>query len=333
VGQALELRPRPTKPSLEELLGPATSREEWKTSESLSGSMLERVEIDGERFVLKHLHVDDDWIQRAQGDLFTKPLEMWRSGLFDALPPSIDHTIVDVASGFGRNGWGCAILMRDVSPSMIRIETIPDDVNSRFLDHMAELHARFWDFRDTVGLFPIGNRYFALTPLTGSIEAERGGTDPVPLMLRGGWERAFDASAALAKHVRPLLANPFPLVEAQARDPQSLVHGDWKAGNLGDLGDGRTVLLDWAFPGQASVTLDIAWYVSVNVDLLPGSKEDAIAEYRDGLKRHGIDTDGWWDRSLALSLLGLTLMMAWSKSGDELEWWADASERAVRYLG
>jgi len=198
---------------------------------------------------------------------------------------------------------------------------------------MAEMHASFWDFRDTVGLFPIGNRYFSLTPLMGAIEAERGGTDPVPRMVPGGWERVFDASPVVAKHIRPLLTHPFPLVEAQARDPQSLVHGDWKAGNLGALDDGRTVLLDWAFPGQASVTLDIAWYVSVNCDLLPNSKEDTIAEYRDGLRRHGVDTDGWWDRSLALSLLGLTVMMAWSKEGDELAWWEDATERAVPYLG
>jgi hypothetical protein len=279
------------------------------------------------------MHVDDDWIQRSQGDLFTKPLEMWRTGLFDALPSSIDHTIVDVASGFGRNGWGCAILMRDVSECMLEITTIPDHLHLQFIDHMAELHAHFWGFRDTFGLAPAGNRYFLLTPLMAAIEAERGGTDPVPAMVAEGWERVFDASPVIATHVRPLLADPTPLTVAQSTDPESLVHGDWKAGNLGATPDGRTVLIDWAFPGQASVTLDIADYVAVNCDLLPGTKDDAIADYRDALERRAIDTSGWWDRSIELSLLGLAVLMAWSKSGDELGWWEDHVERGARYVG
>jgi len=335
MGQALTLRPRKVTSSLDDLLGGATSREEWKTAESLSGSMLERVVIDGESFVVKHLHVDDDWIQRAQGDLFTKPLVMWRSGMFDVLPSSIDHTIVGVASGLGRNGWGCAILMRDVSPAMLRVEdgVIPMELHLRFIDHMAELHARFWGFEDTVGLFPMGNRYFTLTPLMSSIEAERGGTDPVPRFVGEGWERIADEAPRAARILLPLLAAPFPLVDAQARGPQTLVHSDWKAGNLGALDDGRTVLLDWAFPGQGPGSLDIAWYVAVNCDLLPQSKEDTIALYREALQRHGVEVGTWWDEWLSLGLLGLAVMMTWSKSGDELAWWEDATTRGARYLG
>jgi hypothetical protein len=335
VGPALELRPRAVKSSLEELLGKASSREDWKTSESLSGSMLERVVIDGESFVVKHLHVDDDWIQRVQGDLFTKPLQMWRSGLFDALPASFDHTTVDVASGLGRNGWGCALLMRDVTPTMLRVEdgVIPMDLHLRFIDHMAELHAHFWDFRDTYGLFPMGNRYFSLTPLMSQIEAERGGTDTVPKLVGEGWQRIADGSPKVARVLLPLLASPFPLVEAQGRVPQTLIHSDWKAGNLGAHDDGRTVLLDWAFPGQAPGSLDIAWYVAVNCDLLPHSKEETIALYREALGRHGVKIGTWWDEWLDLGLLGLAVMMTWSKTGDELAWWEDAALRAVRYLG
>ncbi len=326
------LTPRPTKSSLEELLANATSREQWKTAESLSGSMLERIEIEGEPFVLKHMHVDDDWIQRSMGDLYTKPLEMWRSGLFDALPPSIDHTIVDVACGLGRNGWGCAVLMRDVSSSMLPIDTIPIDLQLQFLDHMAELHARFWGFEDTVGLLPVSNRYFLLSPLMASLEAEREAVDVVPSIVPQGWATTFDSSAVVAKFVRPLLADPFPLVQAQASDPQCLVHSDWKAGNLGATPDGRTVLIDWALPGQASVTVDIADYLAVNCDLLPVSKEETIAQYREALERRGIATEAWFERSLDLSLLGLTVLMAWSKQGDELAWWEERVERAMRYF-
>lgn len=334
MGAALKLRPRTTKSSVEELLANATSREEWKTSESLSGSMLERVEIDGERFVIKHLHVDDDWIQRCQGDLLTKPLTMWRSGLFDALPASLDHTIVDVACGLGRNGWGSAILMRDVTPTMLRVEdgVIPMEHHLRFVDHMAELHAHFWDFRDTIGLFPMGNRYLMLTPLMSAIEAERRATDPVPPLVAQGWKRIADESPVMAKIVLPLVEAPWPLIDAQDRSPQTLIHSDWKAGNLGAHDDGRTVLLDWAFPGQAPGSLDIAWYIAVNCDLLPQSKEETIDVYREALARHGVAIDGWWDEWLELGLLGMAVMMTWSKSGDELAWWEERIPRGARYL-
>ena len=45
-------------------------------------------------------------------------------------------------------------------------------------------------------------------------------------------------------------------------------------GNLGRHPDGRTILLDWAFPGRAPPATDLAWYVALNVERLPQSKDD-----------------------------------------------------------
>lgn len=331
----MRLVPREAKSSVDELLRGTTSREPWKTADSLSGSVFERVTIEGQPYVVKHLHVDDDWIQRAQGDICTRPVVMWRSGLFDALPTSLDHTIVDVAAGLGRNGWGAAVLMRDVSTWMVPVagRVIPLEQHLRFLDHMAELHAHFWGFEDTIGLCPMGNRYFSLTPMMAAYEIARGSPDPVPNAVPAGWERMAAESPAAARIVRPLLDDPFPLVEALERGPQTLVHSDWKAGNLGSLPDGRTVILDWAFPGRAPGAVDIAWYLAVNCDLMPQSKEEAIAAYRDGLERRGIDTTGpWWAQQLELALLGALQMLGWSKTGDELAWWAERVRRALPYL-
>lgn len=331
----MRLVPRPVKSSVEELLEHAGERETWKNEDSLSGSVLERVVIDGERYVLKHLHVDDDWIQRAQGDITTRPVVMWRSGLFDALPSCLDHTIVDVAAGLGRNGWGAAVLMRDVGPWMVPVADglIPLEQHLRFLDHMAELHAHFWGFEDTVGLCPMGNRYFTLTPLMAAYEIDRGSPDPVPSSVPQGWERMAAEAPRAAGIVRPLLDDPFPLVGALERGPQTLVHSDWKAGNLGSLPDGRTVVLDWAFPGRAPGAVDIAWYLAVNCDLMPQSKEESIEAYREGLERRGIDTAApWWDEQLEVSLLGALQLLGWSKTGDELGWWAERAGRALPYL-
>jgi len=330
----LRLSPRPVKASVDDLVRDATSREVWKNADSLSGSILERVVIDEKPYVLKHLHVDDDWIQRAQGDLITRPVIMWRSGLFDALPGCLDHTIVDVATGLGRNGWGAAILMRDVSPWMVPVEagTIPLDQHLRFLNHMAELHAHFWGFEDTIGLMPMGNRFFSLAPIMATYETARGTKDPVPNMVVAGWERMAGESPEAARIVLPLLTNPFPLCDALEQGPQTLVHNDWKAGNLGSHPDGCTVVLDWAFPGAASWSLDLAWYLAVNCDLMPHTKEEAIDAYRDALLSRGVDVGSWWDQQLECGLLGALVFLGWSKTGAELDWWADRVERAVGYL-
>lgn len=322
------------KNSLEELIAGVESRESWKTADSLSGSAFERVVIGGEPFVLKYLHVDDDWIQRAQGDIYTRPVVMWMSGLYDALPACIDHTIVDVATGLGRNGWGAAVLMRDVSEAMVPVEKgiIPLDQHLRFLEHMAELHAQFWGFRDTVGLMPRGNLYLMFSSLMTDYEATSGDPAPVPSLAPDGWVRMADESPRLADIVLPLLREPWPLVAAQATGPQTLVHSDWKAGNLGSHTDGRTILLDWAFPSEAPGPADLAWYIAVNCELLPHSKEEAIATYKEALERRGIQTLGWWEAQLELALLAQVVLLGWSKTGDELAWWEERVPRALAFL-
>ncbi|MGH2760838.1 MAG: phosphotransferase family protein [Actinomycetota bacterium] len=331
---ALSLRPRTVKASLEELLTGLTARERWKNADSLSGSFLERVVIDDEPYVLKHLHVDDDWIQRAQGDLRTRPYTMWTSGLFDAFPACLDHTTVDVAAGLGRHGWGCALLMRDVSSHMVDVGAglIPLDQHLGFIDHMARFHAHFWGFRDVIGLNPRGNLYFMLSPLMAELEAGRGAPDPVPSMVPDGWRRLTQEAPSLAKVVLPLLDEPWPLVAAQARGPRTLVHGDWKAGNLGTHPDGRTIVLDWAFPSEAPPAADLAWYIAVNCDLLPHPKEETIDAYEEALARHGVDTAGWWEEQLELALLGAAVLLGWSKTGAELAWWEERVPRAARFL-
>ncbi|HYZ91238.1 MAG TPA: aminoglycoside phosphotransferase [Actinomycetota bacterium] len=278
--------------------------------------------------------MDDDWIQRAQGDLVTRPVVMWTAGLYDELPEFIDHTIVDIATGLGRNGWGAALLMRDVSGCMVSVEkgTIPLDQHARFIDHMAKLHAHFWGFRDTYGLMPRGNLYLMFSSLMTDYEAGHGGPGGVPDMAGAGWERMADLAPGLAEIVFPLLRDPWPLVDAQAAGPQTLVHSDWKAGNLGSHDDGRTILLDWAFPSEAPGTADLGWYLAVNCDLLPHSKEETIALYKESLEREGIQTTGWWEAQLELALLAQVVLLGWSKTGDELAWWEERVPRALRFL-
>src|SRR4051794_41786411 len=82
--------PRPVLSSVEELLAGATSREPFGTTDSKSGSAFERVVIDGESLIVKHVHIDDDWTMRFNGDIGCHPAQVWRGGRM-GIPPGRDH--------------------------------------------------------------------------------------------------------------------------------------------------------------------------------------------------------------------------------------------------
>jgi thiamine kinase-like enzyme len=148
------------------------------------------------------------------------------------------------------------------------------------------------------------------------------------------WDRLADVAPETHRLLTDLAEDPTPLVSALARTPRALVHGDFKGGNLGLHPDGRIVLVDWAFPGMDAPCADLAWYLAVNCDRLPESKESTQERYRAALHSHGIDTGSWWDRQLPLCLLGAAVQMAWSKTDQpaELNWWATHAAEASALL-
>ena len=275
---------------------------------------------------------------RTSGDLRCRPLLVWRSGILGRLPSCIDHAIVDAITGVGRNGWGAALLMRDVSEALVPEGDTPISLeqHTRFIDHMAALHAAYWGWKDTIGLTSPMTRYLEFNPVGIGLEANRGWPDAVPPLIIEGWAKLVTVAGPLGASILELTRDPSPLVTAMATLPQTFVHGDWKLGNLGSLPDGRTVLLDWAMPGEACPTAELAWYLALNVARLPHSKDDTIALYRKSLERHGISTAGWWERSIALALLGGAVNFGWEKAlggqGAELSWWLDRAEEGQRWL-
>jgi hypothetical protein len=330
--------PHKVASSIDELLAGATRRASFRESDGKSGSTFDHVEIAGERYVLKTMHVDDDWIARSLGDVTCRPVAVWACGLLDALPPSIDHTIVGAARGLGRHGWGAALLMRDVGAYLVPPgdDTVLLDQHTRFIDHMADVSAHFWGWTDTVGFLPLSMRWTWFGDGMLEVEGERGWPDEVPRMAARGWsvfaERAPDDVRALITDLR---GQPWLIADALATTPLTFLHGDWKMGNLGSHPDGRTILLDCAYPGEGPACHDLAWYISLNRARLPESKEDTIARFRSALERRGVATNGWWDRQLGLCLLGCVVQTGWEKAlgdDDELEWWADRARAGAAWL-
>jgi hypothetical protein len=332
------LVPRPVAASLEELLVGATDRQPFFNSDGKSGSAFEQVVIDGERCIVKHVHVDDDWTMRFNGSVGSHPARVWELGLMDVLPSRIDHGVIAVATGLGRNGWGAAILMRDMSEEIVPPgdDLIGFEQHLAYLDDLAALSARMWGWDDPFGLVPLENRWSWFNHTSLAVEQARGWPDPVPKIAFEGWQRfAARAPRELVASVDELRRDPSPLVVAAKQTPQTFVHGDWKLGNVGTARDGRTILIDWTYPGSAPCTSELAWYLSINRARMPQSKEDAITWFAQCLERHGIDTSSWFEQQLGVSLLASLVLMGWEKAygdDDELGWWCDRAREGLRWL-
>jgi len=327
---------------LAELLAGATERTVLADVPGKSGASLERVVIGGQPYVLKHLDLAEDWTMRASGCLRGAPLTLWERGILARLPDCFNQPIVGAVqeerAGPAPAG-GCALLMHDVSPWLVPVTDAPITAGQhlRFLQHMAMLHAAFWDCGAELDVVPAMHRYLELSPWMAEAEAAIGSAHLVPQLVAKGWPLLVSVAPAAAAVVIPLARDPGPLVEALAGTPQTFVHSNWKLDNLGTDDAGRTVLLDWEQPGRGAALSDLAWYLAINCRRLPQSKETSIGAYRAALEACGIDTGPWWDRQLALSLLGALVQFGWEKAlggyDEELAWWETQAVRAAPLLG
>jgi hypothetical protein len=326
---------------LDELLSGISERETLEEAPGKSGARIERVMIDGRRFVLKHMDPGSDWTIRASGSLRGASLLLWERGILAGLPDCLSQPIVAVAVEHTDTGvpWTrYALLMDDVSPWLVPVADapIPAAQHERFLTHMARLHASFWDCGSEFDIVPEMHRYLELSPWMAEAEAELGSAHLVPQLVGKGWPLLAEVAPAAAAVVTPLALDPGPLVEALARTPHTFVHGNWKLDNLGTDDAGRTVVLDWEQPGRGAPLSDLAWYLAINCRRLPQSKEGSIEAYRAALEAQGIVTEPWWDSQLALSLLGALVQFGWEKAlggyDEELRWWESKAVAAADLL-
>ncbi len=333
-------RPAPVARSEAELLAGATDRRPMSHTDSKSGARMERVVIDGEPYVAKWMSFDDDWTMRCVGDLGCKTLQLWEHGILDALPECINQPIVGCAHDpdIGPGGKQTIVLMRDIGKWTVPEgdEPISLEQHLGFLDHMAQMQARFWDFEDRFGLTPMANRYMEASPWMIETEVALDSDAFIPPLMGRGWDLLPGLAPTLAKIVMPLALDPSPLIDAYGDTPTTLIHGNWKFGNLGTDDAGRTVLFDWEAPGAAPGCVEFAWYLCLNTARLPHSKKDAIRDYRAALERHGIDSAGWFEHQLEVALLGAMVQFGWEKAlggrGPELEWWEQRAVEGERHL-
>jgi len=315
---------------------------------------LERLRIDGVDLVAKYLDPATDWTVRASGVLGGPMAALWTSGILQRLPDCLNQPIVGVAIDDPRDAVGAwttptagrtgpparrtVLLMHDVGADLIPAtdDLLTPGTHQRLLEHMAAMHAAFWECGSDIEVVPVMHRYLELSPWTAMAESAIGSTHLVPQLIGQGWPLLATVAPAADAVVTPLAWDPGPLVAALATTPQTFVHGNWKLDNLGTDPAGRTIVLDWEMPGRGAPLSDLAWYLAINCRRLPQAKEAAIESYRVALENLGIDTGSWWDRQLALSLLGALVQFGWEKAlggyDDELAWWEERAIAGARQL-
>jgi hypothetical protein len=326
-----------TPASLDALLEGATERVPVRSSDAKSGASFEKLIINGRQCFLKVVSAEDDWIMRVTGNTHWE-FQVWRAGLYQRVPPVIDHAMIGMALDESGGVPRLAMLMHDRSADLVPPgdNGIPAAQHAGFIRHLALMHAANLGWHDDLGLYPLERRTLFFAPATIAPELAR---DDLPFTLRvaeRGWALLPERDPALFELVSAVHRDPATLAELLAGTPQTFIAGDWKMGNLGTRPTGETVLLDWAYPGEAPPAWELAWYLALNRARIPESKSNTIARYREALNAAGVATDTWWERQLGLCLLGMTATIGWEKAvgdSDELAWWSErAQEAAARWL-
>lgn len=335
----VELHPRPVAASVDELLAGATRLGAHQTNESRSGATFEAVEVDGERCIVKYVEPATDFMMRVSGDVDCRIRRVWEHGLMDVAPDVIDHATLGAAP-WGTNGYGVALLMRDVGERLIPSSDDPvaESEHHALLDGIAGLAAATWGWEDPFELLPHRLRWAWWGEAQIEGERDLGFPEAVPRIAHEGWQRfAERAPADVRGVIDDLRRDTTPLADAIRTTPQCFLHGDWKFGNLGIGADGRVVLLDWAYPGEGPVAHELGWYLALNRARLPigHTKESTIDDLRSALEGRGVDTAGWWDAQVDLCLLGALVQFGWEKAlgdDDELRWWIDRARAGISRL-
>jgi hypothetical protein len=301
-----------------------------------SGAQLERVTLpDGTPGIAKRVVPGGDWLGRVAGGRAITA-ELWRAGVLQRLPASIETGIVAVEP----DGDGWRILMRDLSAALLPAQgPISRARHREVMAAAAAMHAAFRG-EPLDGAITLERHIAISSPAIA--EAERDGSDVIPKQIETAWE-AFAAAADddVAQAVLANLADPAPLAQALREGGTTLVHGDLRDENLGFV-DGRVLLLDWDIAGEGTPALEVAWYLCHDAWRTEGTHDELLEDF---LVAEGGAVS---ERDLDLGLIaGLQLYgwifghsalihpdpaeRAWAR--DELGWWVPRVRAALERTG
>ena len=257
-------------------------------------------------------------------------------GLMDLAPAAIDHATLGAAP-WGRNGWGAALLMRDVSDDL---PELGDDADRSETHHLGLPRRHRRAGGTAVGLStvssacsPTGCVGPGSVPHHSTARRRSGGRRRCPRSLTTvGRDSRFERRPTWSPRSTSCATTPRRSRRRCRRPRRRSFTVTGRSETSGRAADGRVVLLDWAYPGEGPVCHELAWYLALNRARIPHghTKETTIDDFRSALERHGIATAGWWDLQLSLCLLGAVVQFGWEKAlgdDDELGWWTDVARQ------
>lgn len=342
--------------SLEDLLaehGLTGLPEEPFPNDGWSGATLTQIRRGDATFILKRTSWAHDWIARATRD------HALREGFVATGQVAFPDPLVTPYLGAAADGTAVTILMPDLSAELIPWEsadgrpTLDVPTLDRVLAAIARLHASRLDGLPAVGgggrrpWCPLRERLTLLTRPS----AERFEADGVAAGARflAGWD-AFDRHAPVVARdlIDRLAADPSALLDALARLPDALLHGDLKVANVALLPEGRVSLIDWQMVTRAPVAVELGWLLVSNSSALPIEPEAVVDRYVAAAASAGgvplEDRDAQTDLTWVIGLL----LRGWRKgldadasrrlasgveAADDLRWWCEqAVEAAERRL-
>jgi hypothetical protein len=301
-----------------------------------SGAQLERVTLaDGTAGIAKRVVPGGDWLGRVAGGRAITA-ELWRAGVLQRLPASIETGIVAVEP----EGDGWRILMRDLSAALLPAQgPISRARHREVMAAAGALHAAFRGERFD-GAITLERHLAISSPAIA--EAERDGSDVIPKQIETAWEAFAEAADDdVAQAVLANLADPAPLARALRAGGTTLVHGDLRDDNLGFV-DGRVVLLDWDIAGEGTPALEVAWYLCHDAWRTQATREELIEDFlvaEDGaVTEHDLDLGLIAGLQLYGWIFGHSALIhpdpaerAWAR--EELGWWVPRVRAALERTG
>jgi hypothetical protein len=301
-----------------------------------SGAQLERVTLpDGTPGIAKRVVPGGDWLGRVAGGRAITA-ELWRAGVLQRLPASIETGIVAVEP----EGDGWRIVMRDLSAALLPAQgPISRARHREVMAAAAALHAAFRGERFD-GAITLERHLAISSPAIA--EAERDGSDVIPKQIETAWEAFAEAADDdVAQAVLANLADPTPLARALRAGGTTLVHGDLRDDNLGFV-DGRVVLLDWDIAGEGTPALEVAWYLCHDAWRTEGTHDELLEDFLvaegGAVSEHDLDLGLIAGLQLYGWIFGHSALIhpdpaerAWAR--EELRWWVPRVRAALERTG
>ena len=213
---------------------------------------------------------------RCTGNTSNWEFQVWQAGRYHSAPAVIDHAMIGMALETSGDVPRLAMLMHDrcadlVPPGDDRSSRCPSMACSS--SHLAMMHAANLGLARRSWPVPAGPPSAVLRaghdrPRT----ARRRRAVPILRVADQGWALLAERDGLVRTRQRGPSGSRHSWPVCSRETPQTFIAGDWKLGNLGTRPNGETVLLDWAYPGEAPPAWELAWYLALNRARIPESQ-------------------------------------------------------------